>query len=300
MAELAFGLILALDRRIPDNVSEARAGRWNKKRFSSARGLKGQTLGLLGMGNIGQEMVTRAKAFGMPVVAWSRSLTDEGAAELGIRRAADPGEVAEAADIVSIHVAATADTKNLVDALFVEKMKPGAFLINTSRASVADEAALQRGIDEKSIRVATDVPTGEPADKEGAWVHPLVDHEGFYVTHHIGASTDEATEAIGQEAARVVLTYAETGRVPHCVNLAEQSPATHLLTVRHRDKVGVLAGVLDALRQAEWNVQEMENLIFAGAEAACARIRFNGEPNDETLAAIQAHPEVLNATILAL
>ena len=113
-------------------------------------------------------------------------------------------------------------------------------------------------------------------------------------------STEQATEAIGDEAVRIVLAFAETGRVPNCVNLAERTPATHLLTVRHRDRVGVLAGVLVEMKEAGWNVQEMENLIFAGAEAACARIRFDGRPDAETVGRINAQPDVLNATVIAL
>jgi D-3-phosphoglycerate dehydrogenase len=300
VAELAFGLLLVLDRRIPDNVAEARQGQWNKAAYSNAFGIKGSTLGLIGLGSIGQEMIPRAKAFGMRVVAWSRSLTDESAAELGVARMESPEDVAAAADVVSVHVASTPETKGLIGRSFFEKMHDEAFLINTSRAAVVDEEAARWAMEEKNIRFATDVPAGEPAAKQGDFEHPFAGHPNFYVTHHIGASTEQATEAIGQEAVRVVTTYAETGRVPNCVNLAEQSPATHLLTVRHRDRVGVLAGVLDAVSQAGWNVQEMENLIFAGAEAACARIRFDGRPNPETLQAIHDQDHVLAATIIAL
>lgn len=302
VAELAFGLILSLDRRIPDNVSAAREGRWDKKTFASARGLHGRTLGLIGLGNIGREMVVRAAAFGMPVVAWSRSLTPEDAAEVGVTHAESPEAVAEQADVVSLHVASTPDTKHIAGEAFFEALRPGAFVINTARAPVMDAAAMRRAMDEKNVHVATDVPPGEPQAKQGdlALDGGLEGHSNFYVTHHIGASTDQATEAIGQEAARVILTYADTGRVPNCINLADQSPATHLLTVRHHDKVGVLAGVLDLVRQAEWNVQEMENLIFAGAQAACARIRFTGDPDEGTLAAINDLPDVLNATAIAL
>jgi D-3-phosphoglycerate dehydrogenase len=300
VAELAFGLILALDRRIPENVEHARAGRWSKGLFSAALGVQGRTLGLLGMGSIGREMVRRAHAFGMPVVAWSRSLTPDAATELGVTCVDSPIEVARRADVVSVHVAATPETRRLVDEAFLAAMKPGAFLINTSRASVMDEAAVARAMQEKGLRVATDVPEGEPAGKEGTWQHPLAAHPDFYVTHHIGASTEQATEAIGDEAVRIVLAYAETGRVPNCVNLAVHTPATHLLTVRHRDRVGVLAGVLDEMREAGWNIQEMENLVFAGAEAACARIRFDGRPDPETIRRIAEQPDVLNATVIPL
>ena len=92
-------MILALDRRVADNVIALRAGQWNKKEFSKARGLFGRTLGLVGVGKIGQEMIPRAKAFGMPVMAWSRSLTTEKAALLGVERKESPLEVAAAADV---------------------------------------------------------------------------------------------------------------------------------------------------------------------------------------------------------
>src|ERR1700675_929934 len=102
VAELAFALILALDRRIADNVIALRAGEWNKKEFSKARGLFGRTLGLVGVGKIGQEMIPRARAFGMPVVAWSRSLTPERAGSLGLGYRVDPKAVARHDDVVSI------------------------------------------------------------------------------------------------------------------------------------------------------------------------------------------------------
>src|SRR5919109_1090524 len=105
VAELAFALILALDRRIADNVIQLRAGHWNKKEFSKARGLLGRTLGLIGAGQIGQEVITRARAFGMRVVAWSRSLDEERATVLGVERLDSPLDVAREADVVSVHVA---------------------------------------------------------------------------------------------------------------------------------------------------------------------------------------------------
>src|SRR6266487_852100 len=110
VAELAFALILALDRRVADNVIALRAGQWNKKEFSKARGLFGRTLGLVGVGKIAQEMIPRAEAFGMPVVAWSRSLTPAKAEELGVERKDSPLDVARAADIVSVHVALKPET----------------------------------------------------------------------------------------------------------------------------------------------------------------------------------------------
>lgn len=300
VAELTMGLILALDRFIPDNVADARAGTWNKIKYSAARGLKGKTLGILGMGNIGREVVTRARGFDLRIMAWSRSLTDERAAELAIERCEQPTDLAREADIVSVHVAAAPETNGLVDRNFFEAMKPGAYFVNTSRSAVVDENAMRWAMDQKGIRVAADVIANEPSGKDGVLESELARHPNFYLTHHIGASTEQAQEAIAEEAARVINTYAETGHVLNGVNLATHSPATHLLTVRHLDKVGVLAAVLDEVRKAGWNVQEMENVIFEGARAACARIRFDGDAGQEVIDRIAAHPDVLAASAIPL
>src|SRR5919206_4153161 len=122
VAELAFALVLALDRRIADNVIQLREGRWNKKEFSKARGLFGRTLGIVGTGQIGREVATRARAFGMNVVAWSRSLTDETAAEFGVERRAELSEVAREADVVSVHVSLNPQTRGLIGADFFGAM----------------------------------------------------------------------------------------------------------------------------------------------------------------------------------
>src|SRR6476659_7588934 len=151
VAELAFALILALDRRIADNVVTLRRGEWNKKEFSKARGLFGRTLGLVGVGKIGQEMIPRARAFGMNVIAWSRSLTAEKAEALGVERKESPLDVARAADIVSVHVALKPDTKLLINSEFFGAMREGAYFINTSRGEVVDQAALIEAIHSKGI-----------------------------------------------------------------------------------------------------------------------------------------------------
>lgn len=300
VAELTLGLILALDRSIPDNVIDAREGRWNKALYSKAPGVKGRTLGVIGLGNIGLGVVARARAFGMRVVAWSRSLDDEKAATLGVERKASPTEVASAADVVTLHVAATPDTQSLANREFFEAMKEGAYFINTTRASVVDEDALRWAMDERGVRAALDVMSDEPAGKEDAFDHPLGRHPNVYLTHHIGASTEQAQDETAAEAARIINVYQETGRVANCVNIAEQTPATHLLTVRHLDKVGVLAAVLDEVRKANWNVQEMENLIFEGAKAACARIRFAGDHDDSVIDRISSNEDVLAVSIIGL
>ena len=301
VAELAIGLMLALDRRIAENVQDARVGRWDKARYAQARGVCGRTLGILGFGSIGRAVMQRAMGLDMSVVAWSRSLTAGKAEALGITYASTPEAVAAAADIVTVHVAANPDTYHLAGPALFAAMRPGAFFINTSRGSVVDEAALLHALQVKGIRAGLDVFEGEPSYKSGALDCALAQHPNVYVTHHIGASTEEAQEATAHEAVRVVRTFAQEGQVHNCVNLAAQSAATHLLTVRHLDRVGVLASVLDEVRQANGNVQEMENLVFAGADgAACARIWLAGAPPKLVLARVQAAEHVLAASLLAL
>ena len=298
VAELTMGLILALDRRIPENVLDARSGRWNKAEYAQADGLKGQTLGIVGLGNIGEEVMNRARAFGMHVIAWSRSLKPEVAEEsMGIGYRDGPVEVARDSDIVSLHVASTPDTENLGDRPFFQALRDGATFINTSRAAVVDEDALAWALEEKEIRAGVDVMEGEPSSKQASFQHPLADHPNLYMTHHIGASTQQAMDATALEAARVVRTFDKEGDVPNCVNLAEKTQATHQITVRHRDQVGVLAGVLDEMRQADWNIQEMSNRIFEGGEAAVASIRFNGPYRRDVVERIDSSDDVFAVSV---
>jgi D-3-phosphoglycerate dehydrogenase / 2-oxoglutarate reductase len=301
VAELAFGLILSLDRRIPDNVSDLRLGRWNKKEYSKARGVFGRTLGLIGVGRIGQEMITRARAFGMPVVAWSRSLTPERSEKLGIEMKQSPLEVAAASDVVSVHVALNNDTRNLIDEKFFAALKPGSYFINTSRAEVVDQAALVHAIKESGVRAGLDVFAGEPTGGVGTVEDDIFKLEGAIGTHHIGASTDQAQQAIAEETVRIIREYKETGRAPNVVNLAKKTPATHLLVVRHFDRVGVLASVFDQLKRAGINVEETENIVFEGAVAAIARIHLESAPSEAVLEAIKSNSEdIIEMSLLKL
>ena len=301
VAELAFGLILALDRRVVEGSSDLARSVWNKKEYSKAKGLFGRTLGLIGVGGIGKEMVPRARAFGMPVVAWSRSLTAEKAAALGIERLDSPAEVAAASDIVSVHVALKPETKGLCDAVFFGAMRRGAFFINTSRAEVVEQDALATAVTERGVRAGLDVFAGEPAGGTGEVSDPIFKLPGVIGTHHIGASTDQAQEAIAQETVRIVREYKEKGRAPNVVNLARKSPATHMLVVRHYDRVGVLAAVFDRIKAAGINVQETENIVFDGAKAAVARIHLNQEPSPGVLEGIRtASGDIIDVELLAL
>jgi len=300
VAELAFGLIISCDRHIPDNAAQLRAGKWNKKGFSQAKGLYGRTLGLIGMGKISQEMIPRARAFGMNVIAFSRWMTPDIAAALGIGRAETPEDLARMSDVVSIHVSLTPNTKALVGPAFFGEMKQGAIFINTSRAEVVDQAALLMAVKEKGIIAGLDVFEGEPSGGDGVYDGELKTAENVYCTHHIGASTDQAQEAIAAETVRIVREYKLTGTVPNVVNISHAEIATHLLVVRHLDKVGVLAHILSVLKDEGASVQEMENIILGGAKAAIAQITVDKEPSPEALQLIKRNPNVFDASIFEI
>jgi D-3-phosphoglycerate dehydrogenase / 2-oxoglutarate reductase len=305
VAELAFALLLAIDRRVPDNVADLRAGKWNKQEFSKARGLFGRTIGLLGYGNIGQEMAKRAHAFGMPIVVWSRRFaTGQERVEdqpVPMQMAGSPQDVAARCDVLSVHLALSPDTKGLVNAAVFERLKPGSYFINTARGEVVDHAALEHAIRERDLRVGLDVFAAEPTTATGEFADAIASLKNVYGTHHIGASTDQAQEAIAAETVRIVAAYKSTGKVPNVVNLAKKTPASHLLVVRHRDRPGVLAHVFDHLRRGNINVQETENVIFEGAQAAVARINLDGAPSDALLKQMQeGNPDILDLHLVAI
>ncbi|MEP6912862.1 MAG: 3-phosphoglycerate dehydrogenase family protein [bacterium] len=301
VAELAFALILALDRRIPDNVTALRRGEWNKLEFSKAHGLYGRTLGLVGVGKIGQEMIPRARAFGMPVIAWSRSLSPERATALGVEYKATPAEVAREADVVSVHVALNPDTKGFLGTDFFSAMRRGAYFINTARGEVVDQPSLIEAMKARGIRAGLDVYAGEPTSATAEFSDGIRNEAKLYGTHHIGASTDQAQEAIAAETVRIVREFRETGKVPNVVNLAQQTPATHRLVVRHLDRPGVLATVLDAIKSEHINVHEMENIVFEGAEAAVARINLDNAPSKELLDGLRVgSADIIELDILEL
>ena len=287
VAELVFALLLGIDRRIPENVAALRAHQWNKKEFSKAAGIYGKTLGVIGLGQIGREVVTRAHAFGLRTIAWSRSLLPANAEALGVERCADLDEVFRRADIVTLHVALKPETRKLVNAARLALMKPNAILINTARGEVVDQPALRAALEQGKLRAGLDVFDPEPAEAAGQFADPILDLPGLHGTHHIGASTEQAQEAIAEEAIRIIEAFVKTGVVLSCVNLATRTPAKCQLVVRHYDRVGVLAFVMDQVRRAAINIEEVENVIFEGAAAASCRIQLDAEPGADLLKTIQ-------------
>ncbi len=296
VAELAIGLLIAADRQIANSTFDLRAGLWKKGDYGKARGLKTRTLGLLGFGAIGQSVARRALGLEMKVLAWSRSLDEQCAQQHGVTRADSPSDVMRQSDAVSVHLPLTDQTANFVNQELLDLLMPGAILINTSRGELVDEQALMAAIETKQLRVGLDVFCDEPAGSSGEFAStPLA--ERITATHHIGASTDQTSEAIADEVVRIVRVYRQTGRPAGSVNLCQKSPATHALTVRHLNQVGVLASVLDGLREENINVEEMENTIFDGAKAASCTLRLDASPTAQLLTQLETNDSILRVSL---
>ncbi|MCA9708689.1 MAG: hydroxyacid dehydrogenase [Myxococcales bacterium] len=298
VAELTMGFILALDRSIPDAVAELRSGRWDKKRFGKARGLCGRHLGLVGFGAIAREVATRAQAFGMVVHAFDVVLTDGIAHDHDVIRATTLDEVLRDSDVVSVHVPYIAGrTHHLIGEAELAVMKDGACLVHTARGGVVDDTALAAVVASGRIRAALDVFEGEPDAGQADWRSPLLEGPGVYGTPHIGASTDQASDAIAQEVVRIIADYRDQGVVHHCVNIQRTRGEGCTVVIRHLDRVGVLAGVLDAFQKEQLNVQQMHNVIFDGNAAASATISLAREPSPELVERIRARDDVIAVSV---
>ncbi len=221
VAELTLGLILAIDRQLPANVADLKQQVWNKKKYSKARGLFGQSIGILGVGSIGIAVAERAVAFGMKVLVLAKPNrnpeTKARIAALQVRELDSLAALVQQSDIVSLHLPASGDTRNLVDQSFLANMKDGAMLINTSRGELVDEAALLAALDSKGIRAGLDVYCSEPAAGDNQFVSKIAQHPMVCGSHHIGASTEQAQTAVADGVLRVIRSF-EAGALLYCVN----------------------------------------------------------------------------------
>jgi D-3-phosphoglycerate dehydrogenase / 2-oxoglutarate reductase len=292
VAELAMGLMISLDRFIPDNVADFRNGVWNKDKYSKGKGLKGKTLGIIGVGAIGKEVAKRALAFEMNV--YGKDITRiEG---VQIKDFSEMDQLLPLCDIVTIHLPATPETKGLFNKKMFSYMKDGALLINTSRQDIIVEDDLIEAIKEKNIRAALDVFKGEPEAKTGEVKSPLQNNPNIYVTHHIGASTQQAQDAVAEETVKIIQHYAHSGVIDHWVNRAKITDAHYQLVVKHYDKPGVLAGVLDLLRQGSINIEEIENVIFDGGVAASCTMKLKNAATAEMLKKMSENSDVISVS----
>ncbi|MGI9017645.1 MAG: NAD(P)-dependent oxidoreductase [Euzebya sp.] len=297
VAELTMGLLLALDRHIPQATADLRAGRWDKARYAQADGIMGKRMAVIGLGAIGTHVATRACAFGMTVTTLRRpGWSDQRAQQvesLGVHLVNDLTELLGSADVVTLHLPLSSETRNLVDAGFLAAMTDGAWLLNTSRGELVDEAALITALDERGMRAGLDVFCGEPSSSAGDFDHPLATHPSVVGTHHIGASTEQAQSAIADGVLQIIDAYVG-GQVEAAVNLETEPLGNCALVVRHLDEVGVLSQVLGRLSADGINVEQMDNRIFAGAHAGVATLRLSRQITPDTRAALEAMPQVLS------
>jgi phosphoglycerate dehydrogenase-like enzyme len=200
--EVAWALIFALYKRITDEDRAIRAGIW-QQRQPFPRNLAGQTLGLIGLGRLGQQMIAPAKAFGLEVIAWSQNLTSERAAKVGAVRVELP-QLLASADIVSIHVILSRRTHHLLGAAELAQMKHGAVLINTSRGPIVDESALVAGLRAGQPAAAgLDVYDQEPLPPE----HPLLGLENTVLTPHLGYVSEAAFREMYEQVVEDISAY---------------------------------------------------------------------------------------------
>lgn len=228
VAELAFGLLLALDRRIPDNVNDLRAGQWDKRRYAKAQGIMGRRVGVIGLGRIGMAFAERAAAFGALVHAVAKTDRDPELARraeaIGMTFVDDLQTLARTCDVLSFHLPAAAQTRGLVGRDLLDQVQPGTILLNTSRGEIIDEDALIEAMDAKGVRAGLDVYADEPGSSTGQIDSKLARHPNVYGTHHIGASTEQAQRAVAEEVVRMIDAY-QQGDVLHCVNLDPEPAA---------------------------------------------------------------------------
>lgn len=299
VAELTIGLMVALDRRIPDNAADLRAGRWNKKRYSAAGlGLKGRTLGIVGAGGIGTLVARAALAMDMHVLYYHLG-RHRRLADLPHARRAELDDLLRESDVVSVHIPGGASTTNLIHAERVRLLKPTALVINTARAGIIDEDALYAALKEGRVRgAAFDVYTDEPSPTDKEIRTRFAELPNFIGTHHIGASTEQAQEAVALETVRLVSEFKQRGVLPNCVNMRE--PSTNaMLVVRMRNKPGSLAHVFQVISEAAINAEEMDHFIYDGGEAACAHIRVNKLPDEAVVARIrEGHEHVIGVEVV--
>lgn len=304
VAELVFGLIVAIDRRIPDALFALRQGRFARAEYGRAEGLHGKTIGIAGLGAIGKEVATRAKAFGLHPVGWSRSLSAARASELGVGYASSLEELASRSDIFTLHLALTERTRGVVGKRVFSAMRPHTIFINTARAGLVDHGAMLEAVRERRVRAGIDVYPDEP--REGTeypnqLFAPATADGGFiYGTPHISSSTDQAQLAVAMETVRVIRSFLIDGSVPNVVNVQHGTLARFQLVIRMQDKIGTFANVLGVIKRHGINIEEVTNNVFEGGTAACAKLRLITRPSEACLKEIKAFDEVLHVDVVTL
>ncbi len=300
VAELTMGLLLAVDRRIADNTADLREGRWDKKSYTKADGLYGKQIAIIGLGDIGLAVAERAKAFGLVVVAERKNdrpaRVQSSIRSIGIRLMDSVDDMLATSDIVSIHVPKSDNTTGMVDKAFLSKMRDGSILLNTSRGDVVDEASLIEALDSGRLRAGLDVWDSEPGTGQGSFDSTLAKHHAVVGTHHIGASTEQAQRSVAEGTLETIEAFL-AGSPINCVNIRHEPSGDACLTIRHLDRVGVLAQVFAVLRANGLNVQQMQNQVFQGGQAAVASIFVGNSVSDQIADDLKQIDEVLSVSL---
>jgi len=231
-AEHAFGMLLAMARNIPQACVDTKAGNWNRNKFVGKQ-LAGKLLCLVGLGRVGRAVAERALAFKMTVWAYDPLFPEETALDGKVRVVRDLDELLAKADFISMHAPLTDQTKRMIGAEQLAKMKPSAILVNCARGELIDEDALADAVKNKKIAgAAVDVYSEEPPGKLA-----MFEQENLIATCHLGASTKEAQLAVSKEAAQVMLDYLLNGTIRGAVNVPGLPPT---LTDKDRSYVDLV------------------------------------------------------------
>ncbi|MCA9588907.1 MAG: D-3-phosphoglycerate dehydrogenase [Myxococcales bacterium] len=306
VAELVFGMLIAMDRRIPDAVASLRGGKWERNEYAKAEGLYGKSIGIAGLGAIGREVAARAKAFGLHPIGWSRSLTAARAAEMGIGYAPSIEELASRSDILTVHLLLNDRTKHLIGRRVFDVMPKRSMFVNCARADLVDYDAMRDAVLQRGLRAAVDVIPNEPRGKKEVspelfnLTTPSSTGGFLYGTPHIAASTDQAQLAIATETVRVIRSFLLEGTVPNVANVLNVSSARFQMVIRMQDKVGTFANVLAVIKRHGINVEEVTNTVFEGGDASCAKLRVLSRPSEACLHEIRAFEEVLHVDLVTL
>ena len=266
-AEHAFALMASLSRNIPQAAAAMRAGGWDRKKFTGSQ-LAGKTLAVIGLGRIGQTLARRALAFEMKVIGYDPFLSEEHAREAGIELHRNVDDVVDKCDYLSVHTPLNDETRGLINAERMKKMRPGARIINCARGGIVDEADLVEAVRAGTIAgAAMDVYPQEPPAEDD----PIRGVDNIITTPHLGASTAEAQESVAVEAAEIISAFLVNNEVRHAINMAPISGAELQESKAYLD-LGYRLGLLQT---------QLLKQRFQSAGIQEAKINYRGEVSDK-------------------
>lgn len=299
-AELAMAMALALDRRIVDANRDLAAGRWERASYGGESGMLGRHIGIAGLGAVGREVLTRARAFGMRPHVASRGLSAAKAQKLDVAYAPSLERLAAVSDVLTIHLPLNPQTRGCISRLVLEALPHEAIVVNTARAELFDLDALLDLAPKKGLRLGLDAFPNEPKDASASYKTAFAGMKDVICTPHIAGATRQAQRAIADEVTRVVRSFLTEEDVPNVINVCAASPARYVVVLRQLDKVGALANTLAILKRHDINIEEISNTVFDGAKATCTKLRVSGRPTEACLKEIAAFPETLRVDVVPM